>query len=96
MTHDTSMLRARALVEAHISEYGFVPHPDKIKEAIATELRKLGLAQTPSRDAIMQLLAKRIPEVCRTFSDKPQPNAFAANIAHEILALLPPDAGEPK
>lgn len=45
-------------------------------------------------ELIMQLLAKRIPEACRTFSDKPQPNAFAANIAHEILALLPPDAGE--
>lgn len=36
------MRRARALVDAHISEYGMVPHPDKIKEAIAVEL---GLAE---------------------------------------------------
>lgn len=36
------MRRARALVEAHINEYGMVPHPDKIKEAIAVEL---GLAE---------------------------------------------------
>lgn len=35
---DSPMGRARALVEAHIADYGMVPHPDKIKEAIAAEL----------------------------------------------------------
>jgi hypothetical protein len=41
---DAPMHRARALVEAHISDYGMVPHPDKLKEAIAAELglRKSG------------------------------------------------------
>ena len=29
------MTRARALVERHIENYGMVPHPDRIKEAIA-------------------------------------------------------------
>jgi hypothetical protein len=35
---DAPMSRARALVEAHIADYGMVPHPDKLKEAIAREL----------------------------------------------------------
>jgi hypothetical protein len=41
---DSPMGRARALVEAHIADYGMVPHPDRIKEAIAAELQ---LGQTP-------------------------------------------------
>lgn len=32
---DKAMLTARRLVEAHIQDYGMVPHPDKMKEAIA-------------------------------------------------------------
>lgn len=32
------MLTARRLVEEHIRIYGYVPHPDKLKEAIATEI----------------------------------------------------------
>lgn len=38
---DGSMRRARQLVEDHIEAYGMVPHPDRIKEAIATELSVL-------------------------------------------------------
>lgn len=44
---DGPMLRARRLVEDHISHYGMVPHPDRIKEAIATEL---GLAEIRGAD----------------------------------------------
>jgi hypothetical protein len=44
---DGPMRRARALVEAHIADYGMVPHPDKIKEAIAVEL---GLAEIRGAD----------------------------------------------
>jgi hypothetical protein len=36
--HRQAMLTARRLVEAHIEAYGYVPHPDKLKEAIATEI----------------------------------------------------------
>lgn len=36
---DDAMRRARALVEAHIADYGMVPHPDKMKEAIAEAIR---------------------------------------------------------
>lgn len=35
------MRRARHLVEAHIEAYGMVPHPDRIKDAIATEIGAL-------------------------------------------------------
>lgn len=35
------MRRARQLVEDHIEAYGMVPHPDRMKEAIATELSVL-------------------------------------------------------
>lgn len=41
------MRRARRLVEKHIESYGMVPHPDKIKEAIAVEL---GLAEILAAD----------------------------------------------
>lgn len=34
------MLQARKIVEDHIAAYGWVPHPDKIKEAIARALLK--------------------------------------------------------
>jgi hypothetical protein len=34
---DDHMTRARRLVEDHISAYGMVPHPDRIKEAIAEQ-----------------------------------------------------------
>lgn len=33
------MLKARAIVEAHISYFGMVPHPDKLKETIASALQ---------------------------------------------------------
>ncbi len=39
MTDDRAMIAARLLVEDHIQEYGMVPHPDKMKEAIAKVLR---------------------------------------------------------
>jgi hypothetical protein len=39
MTDDRAMLAARAIVEAHILIYGYVPNPDKIKEAIAKAIR---------------------------------------------------------
>lgn len=44
---DGPMRRARALVEDHIATYGMVPHPDRIKEAIAVEL---GLAEIRAID----------------------------------------------
>jgi hypothetical protein len=34
---DDHMTRARRLVENHIEAYGMVPHPDRIKEAIAEQ-----------------------------------------------------------
>lgn len=34
------MLKARAIVEAHISHFGMVPHPDLLKEAIASALQR--------------------------------------------------------
>jgi len=37
---DAPMRSARALVEAHITDYGMVPHPDKMKEAIAKAIRE--------------------------------------------------------
>jgi hypothetical protein len=39
--NDASMLKARAIVEQHINDFGMVPHPDKIKEAIASALAAL-------------------------------------------------------
>jgi len=41
MTAEQAMLVARRLVEDHIEIYGMVPHPDKLKEAIARELSKV-------------------------------------------------------
>jgi hypothetical protein len=38
--NDEAMLIARTLVEQHIEHWGYVPHPDFLKEAIAAELRK--------------------------------------------------------
>lgn len=35
---DGPMRRARKLVEDHIADFGMVPHPDKLKDAIAEEL----------------------------------------------------------
>lgn len=40
MSDDGAMQQARALVERHIAVFGYVPHPDKIKEAIADSLRQ--------------------------------------------------------
>lgn len=37
---DMIMRIARRVVEAHIQEYGMVPHPDKMKEAIAAVIRE--------------------------------------------------------
>lgn len=51
---DDPMRRARKLVEAHIADYGMVPHPDKLKEAIAAEL---GLAQIRSADKCLAVSA---------------------------------------
>lgn len=36
--NDPAMLAARILVEDHIAVWGMVPHPDKLKEAIAAAL----------------------------------------------------------
>jgi hypothetical protein len=36
--HRQAMLTARRIVEQHIETYGMVPHPDKLKEAIATKI----------------------------------------------------------
>jgi hypothetical protein len=35
MADTPAMKTARAVVEAHIEAYGMVPHPDRLKEAIA-------------------------------------------------------------
>jgi hypothetical protein len=48
------MRRARAIVELHIADYGMVPHPDKIKEAIAAEL---GLAEIKAADRSASAIA---------------------------------------
>lgn len=48
------MLRARKLVEDHIAAYGYVPHPDKLKDAIAAELGFVQLAAIPHRGALWQ------------------------------------------
>ena len=37
---DRPMLIGRKLVEDHIASYGMVPHPDKLKEAIADAIHK--------------------------------------------------------
>ena len=47
---DGPMRRAREIVEAHIADYGMVPHPDKIKEAIAAEL---GFAEIRGADRLV-------------------------------------------
>jgi uncharacterized small protein (DUF1192 family) len=39
-----AMLTARKLVEEHISAYGYIPHPDKIKDAVAAEIARLRAA----------------------------------------------------
>lgn len=39
-SHDGAMLIARRLVEDHIQAYGMVPHPDRMKDAIATVIRR--------------------------------------------------------
>lgn len=41
------MLRARKIVEDHIADYGYVPHPDKLKEAVADALAFVEFASTP-------------------------------------------------
>lgn len=52
----SAMLTARALVERHIFAFGYVPHPDKMKEAIADALSR-GVAQAaPSRDKIATII----------------------------------------
>lgn len=38
MTDTSAMMRARKIVEEHITNYGMVPHPDRLKEAIANAL----------------------------------------------------------
>ena len=35
---EKTMLKARQIVERHIRDYGMVPHPDRLKEAIALAL----------------------------------------------------------
>lgn len=40
---DQAMLSARRMVEDHIRAYGMVPHPDRLKEAIAAALRRAAL-----------------------------------------------------
>lgn len=60
------MRRARALVEVHISEYGMVPHPDKIKEAIAVEL---GLAEIRGIDRMRDVAQSSI-EQAKAYVDR--------------------------
>jgi hypothetical protein len=52
------MLQARKIVEDHIAAYGMVPHPDKIKEEIATAIGFAQLASIPHRDKVEELLHK--------------------------------------
>lgn len=56
--NDGPMLRARKLVEDHIAAFGYVPHPDKIKDAIAAELAFVQLAFIPHRDDVAMLRAQ--------------------------------------
>lgn len=37
---DDAMLIARRIVEAHINTWGYIPHPDYLKESIAASLAK--------------------------------------------------------
>lgn len=37
---DWAMIAARRMVEAHINSWGYVPHPDFLKDMIAAGLRK--------------------------------------------------------
>ena len=39
-TADDAMRIARMIVEAHINTWGYVPHPDYLKESIAASLAK--------------------------------------------------------
>jgi hypothetical protein len=48
---DGAMRRARRIVEEHIAAYGMVPHPDKMKEAIATELALVRLLEAKRANA---------------------------------------------
>lgn len=55
---DGPMVKARKLVEEHIATYGFVPHPDKIKDAIAEAIAFAQLASVPHREEVAILRAQ--------------------------------------
>jgi hypothetical protein len=54
MASNLAMMKARKLVEAHIESYGMVPHPDRLKEAIAalidSEIARIKFAKAISDD----------------------------------------------
>jgi hypothetical protein len=57
---DKQMKMARALVEQHIEAYGYVPHPDKLKEAIAAQLRAhWNAAIDASEKAVLHVVDRR-------------------------------------
>ena len=39
-TADQAMKIARMIVEAHINYWGYIPHPDRLKESIAASLAR--------------------------------------------------------
>lgn len=72
------MLRARRLVESHIAAYGMVPHPDKLKEAIATaEDRRYMLLLTAFSE--LQAAAQKVAdETDRIHDNEPWPVKYRA------------------
>lgn len=82
---DGPMRRARALVEHHIATYGMVPHPDKMKEAIAVEL---GLAEIRAIDrgqsGRTQQLVARIKRSSKYAYQAPKGGWFDVRVVPEM------------
>lgn|SRR3990167_2982296 len=72
------MLRARHLVEEHIRIWGMVPHPDKLKEAIATaEDRRYTLLLTAFAE-LQSAAQKVVDETDRIHNSDPWPIKYRA------------------
>lgn len=72
------MLRASRLVEAHIAAYGMVPHPDKLKEAIASADDRRYTLLLKAFTQLQTAAQKVVDETDRIHNNDPWPIKYRA------------------
>lgn len=92
------MVKARKLVEDHIAAYGYVPHPDKLKEEIAIAIGFAGLSSIPHRDDVaareQEIRAderRRVADAMEKVAANPETDPAKAATLRDLASVLRTD-----